>query len=675
MTLRLRHLRMRAMTSGGLYGADIPFHPGLNVIWADNTKGKSTCMQGMLYALGMERMLSPRRTVPLPHAMTEYLRNNDDSTEKVLESGVSLELQNGAGQIITLHRIIKHDHVDNRLINVDFGPALTEPNLTLERKSFFTFDPGSAQRIDGFHYFLEDFLGWTLPHVRYYDKPEGKLYLETVFPLFWVEQKAGWSAIPAAIPTYLRVREVQKRAVEFIMDLDVHKLELQRQRIQEQIIQNAKNWQSLWDEMDRVAKHAGAAIEGLPQIPTILPDELTAGRLLIARKGEWLPISDILSEFRTLAAKLRTLEVPTIESTADDLTEELNSLNAEVDRANRTRVEFYKARQLKDANITSLERRIKSLKEDMQKNQDVQKLQRYSGRTAALTPNRCPTCEQTLVDSLISQEVLSAVMPIEDNIEYIRSQLKMFENILSRELDAQRKIEIRAFRADREIVELYSKIRAIREELVRPGGNPSAAAIEERVRLESRIRDLDMVNSLFMETIEHMKNLVSIENDLRKELSSLPSEKLSPLDQDKIRTLTGLLQQRAGDFGFSTFDPAELSINEDSYRPQNEGYEIGFETSASDAIRLKWAYQLGLLELGHYYSTNHPGFLLLDEPRQQSSSKVSFGRFLECAAARERGDDQIIVSTSEDLLTLQDILGKIRCHRKIFEGYVISPIR
>jgi len=59
MTLRLRHLRLRASTSAGLYGADIPFGPGLTVIWADNTKGKSTCMQGMLYALGLERMLSP----------------------------------------------------------------------------------------------------------------------------------------------------------------------------------------------------------------------------------------------------------------------------------------------------------------------------------------------------------------------------------------------------------------------------------------------------------------------------------------------------------------------------------------------------------------------------------------------------------------------------------------
>ncbi|OUC15032.1 MAG: hypothetical protein B0A82_09045, partial [Alkalinema sp. CACIAM 70d] len=70
MTLRLRHLRLRALTQDGPYGADFPFEAGLNVIWADNTKGKSTSMQALLYALGMEKMLSPSREVPVPHALT-----------------------------------------------------------------------------------------------------------------------------------------------------------------------------------------------------------------------------------------------------------------------------------------------------------------------------------------------------------------------------------------------------------------------------------------------------------------------------------------------------------------------------------------------------------------------------------------------------------------------------
>jgi hypothetical protein len=103
LTLRLRHLRLRANTTGGLYGTDMSFGPRLTVIWANNTKGKSTCMQGMLYALGMERMLSPRREIPLPHAMTSFVETDEKQQHSVLESNVSVELENGAGQIITVH--------------------------------------------------------------------------------------------------------------------------------------------------------------------------------------------------------------------------------------------------------------------------------------------------------------------------------------------------------------------------------------------------------------------------------------------------------------------------------------------------------------------------------------------------------------------------------------------
>ena len=95
------------------------------------------------------------------------------------------------------------------------------------------------------------------------------------------------------------------------------------------------------------------------------------------------------------------------------------------------------------------------------------------------------------MDTLLSQEVLTAVMPIEDNIEYIRSQLRMFEDILGREQDELRRLEVRRAEADRELNELYSRIRTIRANLVAPTGNPSAVAIEERVRAEARIRELE----------------------------------------------------------------------------------------------------------------------------------------------------------------------------------------
>jgi hypothetical protein len=75
LKLRFRHLRLRAETSAGTFGADIPLKLGLNVLWADNTMGKSTCLQGLLYVLGLERMLSPRREIPLTYVMTSHLED------------------------------------------------------------------------------------------------------------------------------------------------------------------------------------------------------------------------------------------------------------------------------------------------------------------------------------------------------------------------------------------------------------------------------------------------------------------------------------------------------------------------------------------------------------------------------------------------------------------------
>lgn len=674
MNLQLRHLRLRATTTAGPYGVDIRFGLGLNVIWADNTKGKSTCMQAMLYALGMERMLSPHREIPLPHAMTSFLRNDDETRQEVLESRVSLEVQNGQGEIITIHRQIKSS-TDNRLISVDFGSTLTDENLKAPRRDFFVLDPGAALREDGFHYFLEHFLGWTLPTVRRYDSPDAKLYVETIFPLFWVEQKAGWSAIPAAIPTYLKIRDVHKRAVEFILNLDVHRLELRRQKINDSILENARDWRGLLEEVNRFIKRSGGKIEALAQSPTTLVEELTRGHVLISEQGDWRPLSERLVALRGRIASLTATPVPEVGATADQLTRQLRDLQEAAEKASAARIEIYRDRQLKAADIDSLKRRIKSLAEDMQKNQDVQKLQRYSGSFAYLTPDRCPTCEQSLSDTLLSQDVSAAVMPIEDNIEYLRSQVKMFGNILAREETAFSDLEQAGILADRELAEFYSRIRTLRSDLVSSSGSPSAVVIEERVRAEARIRELESIQSMFEDSLERLTSLSNVYANLIAERNTLPADKISPSDRVKLNRLTDLLQMQSREYGFTTFDPHELSISDETYRPQKEGFEIGFETSASDAIRLKWAYQLSLLEIDHEYRTNHPGILAFDEPRQQSSSKVSFRRLLERASLSLQRNQQVIFSTSEDIENLKQILADIDCEEKIFPGYVIQPVK
>ena len=630
-------------------------------------------MQGMLYALGMERMLSPRREIPLPHAMTSFIETDEKEKHTILESKVSLEIENAKGEVITVHRPVKSE-LDNRLISVDFGPTLTSSDANVIRKNFFVIDPGAALREDGFHYFLEQFLGWELPTVKRYDAPDGKLYLETIFPLFWVEQKVGWSSIPAAIPTYLRIREVHKRAVEFIMNLDVPRLELRRQQVLEDLATNARDWRLHLDEVERIVRRGGGRIEGLSTKPTAIALDLDQARVFVAEGGKWEPLSDLLVRFRAQVANLLSGPIPEVGATAENLQGKLDELTRRVEMLNSARLRNFGSKQIKDADVGSLKRRIKSLEEDLQKNQDVQKLQRFSRSVADLTPERCPTCEQALIDTLLTQDALTAVMPIEDNIAYLRSQLAMFRDILAREEETLTSLAQTISLADRELADLYAQIRTLRTDLISPNTSPSAVVVEERVRLEIRIRELEELQAAVDESISQLKSLSERYSTLLAEQSSLPKDKMSADDRRKIAELTSIVREQAKEFGFSTFDPEEVAISDDTYRPQKEGFEIGFETSASDAIRLKWAYQLGLLELSGIEPTNHPGLLVFDEPRQQSSAKVSFERLLARASAAKQKNHQVVFSTSEDLQNLERILQDLDCNQQIFPGYLIQPL-
>jgi len=83
------------------------------------------------------------------------------------------------------------------------------------------------------------------------------------------------------------------------------------------------------------------------------------------------------------------------------------------------------------------------------------------------------------------------------------------------------------------------------------------------------------------------------------ERADLPDARLSDEDVGKLSKLETLIRSQLVRYGFGTFPAKDLTVSRDSYRPEKEGFEIGFELSASDSVRLKWTYQLGLLDVAH----------------------------------------------------------------------------
>src|SRR5207247_933316 len=125
---------------------------------------------GIIFGLGLEKMLSPKRQIPLPYAVTHRLKTDDGQEIDVRESVVWLEIQNARGDWLTIRRTAK-GIVDKRLVSTWRGPYLTQRG-DWPQADYYVLDAGAATNEAGFHYQLAKFIGWDLPKVQRFDGSE-----------------------------------------------------------------------------------------------------------------------------------------------------------------------------------------------------------------------------------------------------------------------------------------------------------------------------------------------------------------------------------------------------------------------------------------------------------------------------------------------------------------------
>lgn len=676
MSLVVRYIRLRAQTTGGLYGADIPILPGCTIIHAPNTSGKSTTLQALLYALGLEQMLSPKREIPLPFAMRTHVEDPETSeTHQIIESYVAVELENARQERIAVKRGVTVTSTDRRLVSVFSGPELSDPGKSYARRDYFVLDGGAAQREAGFHRFLADFIGWQLPIVKRYDGSECPLYVETLFPLFFVEQKAGWTAIPANIPTHFKIRDVHRRSVEFLLDLETHELERRKQDLELQQTALRVRWLGIIHDVKAMSNAVGLSAAQLPEAPTAFADEVRAAHLLVFEDKAWRPLVAQLAVLQERLDSLDDVLIPEVENVADEASVEADQLTREIHVLNADRSEVFRERQVEALQLSATQERLSLLADDIRKNQDARKLQTYGSELAKdLSPNHCPTCEQPIDDSLLPQGVLAAVMSIDDNIDYLSAQRAIFRRLADRSESVIRDLDLELLSTNEEVRRKAARLRALKSDLIAPSHAASAAFIEQRLRLEQRVLQLLEAQERFSGVIDQLQRLVEDWQALLADKALLPDSRLGETDLGKLRLFERSIRSQLDLYKFTTFPTSELTVSEDTYRPEKEGFEIGFELSASDSIRLKWAYQMGLLEVAKSADTNHPGLLVFDEPRQQEAAKVSMAGLLRVAARNGAAGAQIIIATSEQLDTVKELTANLQCDLQTFPGRIIKRI-
>ena len=672
MSLQIRYLRIRVSTSAGLFGVDIPFREGLFVIHADNTSGKSTCLQSIIYALGLEGMISPQHNIPLPSVVTDYLEYRDVRYQ-VLESEVLLEVSNGSKNITIRRQIKGHQHI--HLITVWEDAMLSQPNISCISNDYFVRQSGAASRERGFHHFLAGFIGWQLPTVPTYKETEVTLYIETIFPFLFVEQKHGWSNLRNRFPTYLQIKDLNKRAFEFIFDLDAQEIATQKILLKQQEANLKSRWSNKVSECNRLTASINATIDNLPSQPISIWPPTIHPTVLVSYANEWISIGQAILDSEEQLVSLEAQEIPVVNEISEIVNEQLEQKNIEkLNIEMQLRIKFEEIEN-STVSVDSLQSRISSLEEELSKHKDLQTLSNLgSARALQVNSGTCPTCHQHISDSLIAPQEVSNPMTIDQNVDFISEQLKIFKAMSQSEIQTL-EIKRRQLNAiNSRAADIREEIRSLKTTLTSPNNSPSYFAIEERIRLKDKIRYTKSVREQIDVSLGSFEPLSDEWNEVQEMIRSLPKGILSNEDTAKIRDLEICFQQQLTEYGFSSLNITEVKISSTSYFPEYEGFDLRFDLSASDYIRIFWAYLLGLLEVSRTHQTNHLGLLILDEPGQQSTRETSIEAFLRRASNSLLYNQQVIIATSERIEVLEAHLSNIPHTLRQFNGRIISPI-
>lgn len=675
--MKIRHLRIRINTTQGLHGTDLEFPDGLVILRADNSMGKSTCIQSILVALGLEAMLTvKRKDLPLQPVMSDELFSIDeDNPAQVIESDIYLEIENKNKERIVIHRTAKGTRNKN-LITIINGPALTEPSSNYTVKDFYVSQRGAATRERGFHYFLANFLGWHLPTVQTYDGRPVPLYVELLFPYFIVEQKRGWASLTPPIPTHFRIRDPHQRAVEFLLKLDAYEIADKRLELSRRTQDLTSRWELTTKEIQDIAKNVGGLLKNLPKKPvTSWPPESMPVILIPQNNKNWISFQNSIKKQEERFNKLKTVDIPLINEAVEISNDELAKTEEQLREKELFLSKYLNSLEINQAEVRSTQLRLDDLEEDIKRNKDVQILQKLGSSIASnVSQQQCPTCHQHIEDSLLPLATDRNVMTIDDNINFLEQQQKTFIAALAnaeRVVEAQ-KSRIQYLRED--ILNDRAKIRTLRQTLVSDERLPSMENIRERIEIEeSMIRNQSILEQ-FDIRLDRLEPLSEEWLNIQTELKRLPKEDVSLEDKKKIASWEKILQSQLSNFDFRSLQVDEIEISKDTFVPVHDGFDLNTNISASDFIRIIWAYLNGLLEVARKYETNHPGLLIFDEPRQQSTKDISFAALLKQTSDAIDYDQQVIFATSEREAKLSEILRDIPHKYISFNGRIIKPI-
>ena len=658
--LKINRLRVEINTANGVYGIDETFHSGLNFVASlENTCGKSSILAAIYYCLGFEQILGGVGGIGSKVLTSAFKSSIDDDGKawSVTESGAYLEISNG-NESITIYRNIKAENKDNHLITVFFGTydKIGEPKT--QSADYYVNIQNAATREKGFHAFLEEFLHLELPLVRASDGSERKLYLQVIFSSMFIEQKHGWSDILSGMPVF-GIRESKKRVVEFLLGLDTLKNEKERDRLNAVKVQIECDWEQLILEIQRTVYFEACQIINLPLRPRVLT-EAEYSRITIATSNE-SSISEEITRLQTEYTGLRKLK-PRVRDNFEALNIELSETETAILSIETDLSTIIKRLASVNETIVRLVSDLEIVNADIRNNEDAARLQKFGSEATdgELSVAVCPTCKQHIQDNLLSTGTDSGFMSIEENIRHLKEQRKMIGFSLNSRKNTRDELQRERQQLEAKLQTLRRLAQTLRSDLNTTTDTEASEAIMlKRIEITSHIERLSKLQNEVIAKIELLKELSSRWNAYLDQKAKLPSKAISNSDEQKIKLLkTRFIDnlERYHYSSLSSFDGIDISI--ESLLPTIDGFDMKFDSSASDGIRVIWAFTMALLQVSGEKNGNHPGVIIFDEPGQQSIVPEDMKSFIS-SAVELRMSCQIITAITLNSKELIEIIKEL----------------
>lgn len=623
--LRINRIKVKIFTDNGVYGFDTSFDSGLSFLASEeNTCGKSSILAAMYYCLGLEEILGGKGEKVLTSVFKTTIEDGN-KTWSVLQSCAYLEISNGA-EVVTLFRAAKMLNRDSRMITVYYGDMDAVDNPKTSSIDTYVHFPNAAINEKGFHSFLEKFLYLELPQVTASDDSQKKLYLQLIFSCMFIEQKHGWSDLFSGMPI-LGIKESKKRVIEFVLKLDtlINDKKLDQLKIEESLINN--EWSECYKSLQIASEREDCSIANFPIKPRLLTE--TDVKRVSIKFGDKI-VSDAITELEKQSIEIRQLK-PKVIDNFDELQVELNETEAQISKLSDYIVDCRGQLSIESGSIRTITNNLETISIDLSNNKDAARLRSMgSDLQFEFAKDICPVCHQRINDSLLPNSIDVPVMGIDENIKHLEAQRDMLKFVLISHENHKEELEKEVQSSEARLFTLRRLAQAIRNDLYTINGEYSEAIVYKKITIEKQIEALNKLQQLQHNSIEKLLELSKRWEKYLEDKKALPKNRFTDEDKDKIALLREVFINNLRKYGYkSILNLEDISISEESYLPLFEGFDMKFDSSASDNIRVIWAFTMALLQVSILKGGNHPTVLIFDEPDQQSTIISDMKSFFE----------------------------------------------